>query len=77
MQHLDSPKHHSPKRLPDINVPPAEPSRGDTPRSGAADDGRTVQQLLTHMRDQRWSGIKKEFESLEKYDRKASYSVFK
>ena len=77
MQHLDSPKHHSPKKLPDINVPLAELSRGDTPRNGAPDDGLTVQQLLTHMKDQRWIGIKKEFESLEKYDRKASYTVFK
>jgi hypothetical protein len=37
----------------------------------------TVQQLLVHMKKLGPGGIKKEFESLAKYDRKASYDVFK
>ncbi|CAB3985207.1 tyrosine- phosphatase non-receptor type 9 [Paramuricea clavata] len=71
------PTSQQPKKLPDINVPPAESSRISTSRNGAPVDGMTVQQLLAHMKKQGSGGIKREFESLAKYDRKASYDVFK
>ena len=70
------PKQPSPKRVPDINVLPEEPPRNLSPRNGVP-DGLTVQQLLAHMREKGPRGIKREFESLMKFDRQASYHVFK
>jgi hypothetical protein len=36
----------------------------------------TAQQLLTHMKERGRNGIEAEFQSLEKYDRKASRRAF-